>query len=105
MSQDEFAALLDGVYLRRRAELLEQSEALVEAVRGWSLGTPGAAERAALHAHRLAGGLGTLGFLDLCERAHALERRAAGGAGPSPDDLRAAQSLLAGLRAAQHRPS
>ena len=102
--EDEFSALLDGVYARRRVELLERAQALVTAVDGWSTGEPGRADAATTEAHRLAGGLGTLGFAGLSETARALERRAASGAPAGADERRAAAALLRSLQEAVTRP-
>lgn len=102
---DEFAALLDGVYARRRAELLERAEALVAAVDLWAAGAVEGAEAAADEAHRLAGGLGTLGFDALSADARRLEVRAAepGPVGEAEQAL--AAGLLQALLDADRRPS
>lgn len=101
---DEFTALLDGIYLRRRAELLDAATALVADVDAWCAGTPGAGDRVAATAHRLSGGLGTLGFDDLSQAARTLEQSARRPVG-DPDSAPAlARRLLGVLQRADRRP-
>ena len=107
-------ALLDGVWQRRRHELLSRFADLGDAVlllarAGGHDG--GAAEQGAAEAHRLAGALGSLGFDALAGNAAGLERALALACdGPAEGEaleaaVRSATRLGQGLSAARTRPA
>lgn len=104
----DLEALLDGVWQRRRAELLDRAAVLCDALALAGGGDQAAWAIAAAEAHRLAGALGTLGFHDLGAKARTLELALPAG---TPDDaaaqaaLPAAEQLLAGITSADRRPA
>ena len=102
---DELEALLDGVWSRRRTELLERV-AQLRVCLDQAGSDPAAWQEAGAEAHRLTGALGSLGFDELARRARAVERLVT--ADPARGDVVAARAevevLGARLAAAEERP-
>ena len=107
-------ALLDGVWQRRRHELLRRFTGLGDAVvrLAHADGHDGrAAEAGAAEAHRLTGALGSLGFDELAAGAAELERALADAAQAPPGEaeleaaVRTTTRLGQGLWTARSRPS
>ncbi len=109
MSQQDLdlEALLDGVWQRRRAELLARVRLLVSYLDECGR-EAGAWEALGAEAHRLVGALGSLGFEQLAQSLRGIEV-AVGRSAPAPDvvdDLRSvAVRVQEALSAATDRPS
>lgn len=103
---DALEALLDGVWARRRAELLDRV-GLLAAHLERSAADSAAWSEVGAEAHRLTGALGSLGFEGPARSARDLERQVA--AHPDgPPDVAAARQVVEHLRdtlaGAQTRP-
>lgn len=98
--QQELAleALLDGVWQRRRAELLARVRLLASYVDDCPH-EPGAWAALGAEAHRLVGALGSLGFDELARALHTVEAAAARTV-VAPDDVSALRAVIARVQGA-----
>lgn len=96
MSDDDLEALLDGVWRRRRGELLERTALLRDALTRAAAGDAEARDAATAEAHRLTGALGSLGFTELSESTLRVERALRSGqdAGALGEDASAVDRAL-----------
>lgn len=92
----ELEALLDGVWQRRRAELMARVRLLASYLDECRR-EPGAWPALGAEAHRLVGALGSLGFDDLAEAVRGVEQQVACRATP-PDDISHLRVVVVGLQ-------
>lgn len=108
MSDAGLEALLDGVWRRRRSELLARVDALAAGLRSARTGDRAAWQDVGVQAHRLTGALGSLGFTELGRAAARLEAAVAAHPAPGPELLDAlaaqVQRLQEALVSAHERP-
>lgn len=95
---DDLEAILDGVWSRRRTELLGRL-AVMSGYLEQAAADPDAWRELGAEAHRLTGALGSLGFDLPARAARELERQVAQSP-TAPDDLASQRDLVAQVRTA-----
>lgn len=95
---DELELLLDGVWQRRRSELLVRVDELLADLDAARAGDPAGWASLGAHAHRMTGALGTLGFDGPAGVTVEVEDAVARESAPSPQRLDALEVQVRAVR-------